>query len=1045
MTALSEDAPAEALQKWSGARLGTGGSPDAISLAPLVDAETERRRITILMLDISRSTELIWENDPEEAQLIIDEVLDDFKRSVHRYQGFVARVLGDAILAFFGAPLAAEDHCLRACYASLAARDAVGKRIAENPVPSAGVQLDMHAGICSGEVVLRKITNDVGEEYDAIGAPVHMAARLQGLAKAGEIMIASATYQEVKSFIRCESRGLQKIRGVEDPVEVFEVLDGTDYTPRLHESRNSYLTGFSGRSFELADLNAALTKAKDGQGQICAVVGDAGVGKSRLSKEFMEHADIGDSLVIESFCTPYGRSVPYLPIVKLLNRVLSVSEDLPEDERTQRVCDWVDGQAPELQSAKVALLKLMGFRYDDPKWDVLEERQRQQLMHDAFRRVIAAAAGSRLTIMFLEDLHWIDSQSYGLLSHFFDTMETSKVLALINFRSHNFHHQWGSRENYRQIHLTELYGENLQAFLDTLLGSTQDLRDLRDELVHRAGGNPFFLEQCVRHAAEQGILKEADGHFEVIGQVKDLDLPDSVESVISSRFDKLSHQDKSILRAASTIGFHFSLELLAQVTLIALNDLRRRLQDLGKVDFIRETRLYPKVEFTFEHVLTQEVIYQQVLVRNRVQLHARIVEVMESYGEAQLEDNIEELAYHAEQAKLHEKAAVFFNRSGIKAARRSALKQATDFFHRALEHNSRIEGGEGLSEQAIDIRCNLRNCLELRQPERLVSELKEAERVAQRIGDNARLAKVKSYLTHALWVAGQPKEAIQQARSAITLAREVNDQATEISSCYHLGLACIDLGQHPEANDYLERTIDLCGGNSALVRFELNLPPALLARSYLSRSLGETGAFEHAERRGKECLALAEELKEPYALGFAYFGLGHLKLVEMDIEAAQNYLAQSHYNFVESGTEVMPPVVAAYLGHAQNLIGNVPKALDMLREAIATTEKMQIMSQQPVRLLFLSEAQRRSQQLDEAEVSASKAREMAMAQDEESSLAYALFFLGLIARDRGDDDAAKAFFTEASQIAGRLDMAPLRRHCHSRLTKLSNPDASTVH
>ena len=871
MTPLSEDAPAQALQKWSGTRLGTSSAQDAISLAPLVDAETERRRISILMLDISRSTELIWENDPEEAQLLIDEVLEDFKRSVHRYQGFVARVLGDAILAFFGAPLAAEDHCLRACYASIAARDAVNRRIAENPNPESGVQLDMHAGICSGEVVLRKITNDVGEEYDAIGAPVHMAARLQGLADAGEIMIADATYQEVKSFIQCESRGLQKIRGVEQPVEVFEVLGGTEYAPRLHETQVSHLTGFSGRSFELADLNTAIDLARQGQGQICAVVGDAGVGKSRLSKEFMAKANLEDSLVVESFCTPYGRSVPYLPIVKLLNRVLSVSEDLPEEERTQRVSDWVDRQAPELQSAKVPLLKLMGFRYEDPKWDVLEERQRQQLMNDAFRRVIAAAAQGRLTVLFIEDLHWIDSQSYGLLSHFFDAIEREKVMALINFRSHNFHHQWGSRENYRQIHLTELYGENLQAFLDTLLGNGPELRGLRDELVRRAGGNPFFLEQCVRHAAEQGILEEVDDRFEVIGNVQDLDLPDSVESVISSRFDKLSHQDKAILRAASTIGFHFSLELLAQITLIALNDLRRRLQDLGKVDFIRETRLYPKVEFTFEHVLTQEVIYQQVLVRNRVQLHARIVEVMEGYGEAQIEDNIEELAYHAEQAKLHDKAAVFFNRSGIKAARRSALKQATDFFHRALEHNSRVEGGEGLSEQAIDIRCNLRNCLELRQPERLVSELKEAERVAERITDNARLAKVKSYLTHALWVAGQPREAIDQARSAIALARDVHDQATEISSCYHLGLACIDLGQHPEANEFLERTIDLCGGGSALTRFELNLPPALLARSYLSRSLGETGAFELGERRGKECLALAEELKEPLRPGLRLF------------------------------------------------------------------------------------------------------------------------------------------------------------------------------
>ena len=471
--------------------------------------EGERKQVTVLFADIKGSTELIASLDPEAARRLLDPALHLMMEAVHRYEGTVNQVLGDGIMALFGAPVAHEDHAARACYAALAMQAAM-QRYTEEVRRTQGLAVQIRVGLNAGEVVVRAIGNDLHMDYSAIGQTTHLAARMEQLATPGSILLTVTTLRLVEGLVRVNAMGPVPVKGLAEPVEVFELVGGTAVRRRLQAAVARGLSRFVGRDHELESLQQALQQAGAGHGQVAAVVGEAGVGKSRLVYEFVHSHRTRGWLVLESASVSYGKATPYFPVLDLLRRYCHLEDG--DDSRTLRakVTGHVLTLDAALQEAIPALLSLLDALPDDSPFFGLEPSQRRQCTLDALKRVLLRESHVQPLILVFEDLHWIDTETQALLDSLVESLPTARVLLLLNYRP-EYQHGWGSKTYYTQLRLDPLPPVSANALLQALLGDDASLAPLTQLLIARTQGNPFFLEESVRTLVETQVLRRRTG------------------------------------------------------------------------------------------------------------------------------------------------------------------------------------------------------------------------------------------------------------------------------------------------------------------------------------------------------------------------------------------------------------------------------------------------------------------------------------------------------------------------------------------------------
>jgi class 3 adenylate cyclase len=473
--------------------------------------EGERKQVTVLFADLTGSTELIQGLDPEEARTLLDPALHVMMDAVHRYEGTVNQVLGDGIMALFGAPVAHEDHAVRACYAALAMQAAL-RRYAEEVRRSHGLEMLARVGLNSGEVVVRAIGNDLYMDYSAVGQTTHLAARMEQLATPGSIRLTAATLRLAEGLVQVNALGQFPIRGLTESVEVFELVGASAIRRRLQASAARGLTRFVGRQQELLTLQQALEQAGAGHGQVAALVGEAGVGKSRLVYEFVHSHHTPGWLVLESASVSYCKATPYFPVIDLLRRYSHVEEH--DDTRTIRA--KVTGQVltldPALQDTTSALLSLLEALPEDSLFLTLDPPQRRQRILEALKRVFLRESQPPPLLLVFEDLHWIDSETQALLNSLVESLPTAQLLLLVNYRP-EYQHGWGSKTYYTQLRLDPLPPASADALLQALLGDDTSLQPLTQLLIARTEGNPFFLEESVRTLVETGVLIGEPGAY----------------------------------------------------------------------------------------------------------------------------------------------------------------------------------------------------------------------------------------------------------------------------------------------------------------------------------------------------------------------------------------------------------------------------------------------------------------------------------------------------------------------------------------------------
>ncbi|MBI2158846.1 MAG: AAA family ATPase [Candidatus Rokubacteria bacterium] len=1018
------------------------GSPDAYTPRHLAEKiltarsalEGERKQVTVLFADLKGSMELLADRDPEEARRLLDPVLERMMEAVHRYEGTVNQVMGDGVMALFGAPLAHEDHAVRACYAALRMQDSV-KRYADDARRSAGVAVAIRVGLNSGDVVVRAIGSDLHMDYTAVGQTTHLAARMEQLASPGGILLTSDTLRLAEGYVDVKPLGPVPVKGLETPVAVFEMLGAGPVRSRLQAAAARGFTPFVGREVEMEQLGRALDLARAGHGQVVGVVGEAGVGKSRLFWEFTRSYRIRGWLVVESPSVSYGGATPYLPVIELLRTYF----ELEARDDAQRVREKITGRLfsldRTLEPFLPAFFELLDGGGDDTQWKALEPPQRRQRTLDAIKRLLLRESQRQPLVLVFEDLHWIDSETQALLDSLVESLPTTRILLLVNYRP-EYQHPWGGKTYYRQLRIDPLAPESADELLNGLLGADAELAPLKRLLIERTEGNPFFLEESIRTLVETSVLAGAPGAYRRVRSTLEIQIPSTAQAILAARIDRLPPDDKRLLQEASVIGKNVPLALLQAVVERPEEELRRSLAHLQAAEFLYETSLFPDLEYTFKHALTHEVAYGGLLHEQRRALHSRIVEAIEGLHGDRTAEQIERLAQHALRGEVWDRAVAYLHRAGLNAFQRSANREAAAYFEQALDALGHLPEGRETLAAAIDLRLDLRNALfPLGEQARIAQCLREALTLSEALGDQPRLGRVHSYLVNYFLGVGEHESARAAGESALAIAETLDDADLKLSTLFHLGQLHASRGDYGRAADCNRRNLEFIEGSPASARLG-GSALLVLSRTWLAWCLAELGEFAEGFARAEQRLHAARTAGEPFELVTASLGLGLLHLRRGNAQDAIEVLDRALDHCRSGNLSVWFSAVASPLGYAHALSGRADEAVALLEEAVGETTSRR--GGHALRLAHLAEAYLLAGRLEEATSLAARALELARERNELGHEAYALRSVAEVAAQREPAAVNRAAddYRRAIARAAELGMRPLLARCRLALGEL---------
>jgi class 3 adenylate cyclase/tetratricopeptide (TPR) repeat protein len=996
--------------------------------------EGERKLVTVLFADLKDSTELIRGLDPEAAQQLLDPALHCMMAAVHRFEGTVNQVLGDGIMALFGAPLAHEDHALRACYAALAMQTAM-RAYTDEVRCSRGLELRMRVGLNSGGVVVRAIGNDLHMDYSAVGETTVLAARMEQTAMPGTTRLSAATLRLVEGLVQVHALGPIPIKGLPEPVEVCELIGATALRQRFQARAAQGLTRFVGRQREIDALHQAQEQAGTGHGQVVALVGEAGVGKSRLVYEFVHAHHTQGWRVLESASVSYGKATPYFPVLELLKRYCHLEDH--DDYRTIRA--KVTGQVltldEALQDTTPALLALLEALPADSPFLALDPPQRRQRTLDALKRVLLRECQVQPLVLVFEDLHWIDAETQALLDSLIESLPTARLLLLVNYRP-EYQHGWGSKTYYTQLRLDPLQSASAEEFLATLLGHDPSVQPLTQLLIARTGGNPFFLEESVCTLVEAEGLVGTPGAYRLARALPTIQVPATVQAVLAARIDRLPPKAKHLLQTAAVIGHDVPLALLQAITDLSEEALHRSLAQLQGAEFLYETRLFPDRAYTFKHALTHEVAYGSLLQERRRALHARIVEALEVLTG----DQVERLAHHALRGEVWDKALAYCRQAGEKAMARSAHREAVASFEQALTALTHLPETRETREQAIDVRFDLRNALfPLAEFGRIEGYLREAEALARGLDDQRRLGWVSTYMSsHLLNTCGHATGVRTFAQLVEAIGDTLGEVPLQVAVRYYLLTACYIAGDYGRTAHVCRSLMQSLQGEQTRERFGLAVFPAVYARAYLARALAERGVFDEGDAHGHEAIRIAEALDHPFSIIWACLGLAYLNSVRGELSHAARLLERAVAQCRDWTITLVSPIAMASLGHVYAWSGRLGEGVSWLQQAMTAYESAGIGLFHSSSVVQLGEAYRLADQVENARACTDRAVRLARERGERGSEAWALRLLGEVASHQGHPDvaAAEAHYGAALALASELGMRPLVAHCHLGLGKL---------
>jgi tetratricopeptide (TPR) repeat protein len=850
----------------------------------------------------------------------------------------------------------------------------------------------------------------------------------------GSILMTRAVLGLAEGWVQVTPLGPVPVKGLDAPVEVFELVSASGLRRRLQTAAVRGLTRFVGRDTEFAALVHALARAGAGHGQVVALVGEAGVGKSRLVYELTHSHHLQGWRVLESASVSYGKATPYFPVIDLLKRYSHVQDD--DDVRAMRA--KVTGQVltldEALQDTIPALLALLDALPPESPFLQLDPPQRRQRTLNALKRVLLRESQGQPLLLVFEDLHWIDSETQTLLDSLVESLPTAHLLLLVNYRP-EYQHKWSAKTYYTQVRLDPLAPVSADQLLQALLGADPSLAPLTHLLITRTEGNPFFLEESVRTLVETGVLVGEPGAYRVAQALPTIQVPATVQAVLAARIDRLSLEEKRLLQTAAVVGNEVPLPLLQAIADFSEDALHRSLAQLQGAEFLYETRLFPEREYTFKHALTHEVAYGSLLQERRRTLHAGIVEVLETLSPDRLAEQVERLAHHALRGEVWDKAVPYCQQAGARAFDRAAFREAVASFEQALQALEHLSQSGDTRVLAIDLRLAVDHPLRaLGEYGRRLVLLGEAGALARSLDDRARLGWVLAEMARMLRMTGDNDGAIAAGQQALELATEIGESALQEQASHTLGQAYQAIGDFGRAAELLRRNVEAADRESGRPSTDVRIE----SRAWLAWTLSVLGAFAEGRLHGEEALRLASLEGRGYTPIVAHGYLGSLYLAQGDLERAIWVLEQGLALCRTSGNRSGSlRLIVASLGYASALQGRLAEGHALLEEAISENIRTGARPR-PLHFAWLSEVCRLAGRGEEARQHARQALDLARQQKDRGDEAYVLHQLGTVHAHANPPDAAQAeaHYQQALALAEALGMRPLQAHCHRGLGTL---------
>jgi class 3 adenylate cyclase/tetratricopeptide (TPR) repeat protein len=807
----------------------------------------ERKTISVLFTDLVNYTTLTEKLDMEVLRDIMDQHFKSLMESVKKYKGTVDQLLGDGMVAFFGAPLAHEDHAQRACYAALDMQS-TAKEFATKLLSEYGVDFSIRIGINSGPVVIGPVGDDQHTEYIATGNTVNLASRMEEASRPGGILVTEAVYSLTRDFFDYEPIGEIGIKGKDAPVAAYRLLRSGKTQSRFGAALTRGLTPFVGREREIQQLRQAFDESKEGKNQTIGIKGEPGIGKTRLIKEFQARIKPDEPLFLEGHCLHYGSLIPYRPIIDILKTLFGIREDDPEPAakgRMQKIIEQLDGS---LLSCLPFFYEIFSYKVDDDLFFRMENQYRRNRLFEGITQLIIKESARKPVVIALEDLHWIDKASEDFLSYLEKRLSGQRILVLLLYRL-EYQSPWLDRIDFNEIQLNQLSASTSDALLQTLLPEGRPAAELKDLISNRTAGNPLFVEEFVRTLLENGSIRKTGDRYILDSSSATITLPDTIQGIIAARVDRLPEKLRNILQVASVAGRNFNRAVLQDVLKIP-DQFKGELEALQRLEFILRQEGAQEMEFVFKHALIHEVVYHSLLQKRRQELHRRIGNSIEKLYAESLEDLAEVLAYHFQHSGDTEKAIKYLRKSGQRALDRFAVEQSHQYYQQAFRTLS--DKADKTTEDRpilLDIvlawsevyyyRGYFRELLEL---------LNEHISLAEDLGDKPRQAMLLGWLGNMLFISARNKEAHQYLQKAFNLAEESGDQKALAHVCAWLVWTCVTAGLIDQGIDYGEKALKAAGQIRE-------------AYPYI-KTLGGLGVLLNLNGKINKAVECSEELKE---------------------------------------------------------------------------------------------------------------------------------------------------------------------------------------
>ena len=995
----------------------------------------ERKVVTVLFADIASSTALIDERDAEDARQILKPTVDAMIEIVHHYGG-MTREEGDGIMATFGAPIALEDHAVRACYAALDMQEASRVRAAEVR-REFGMLFEVRIGINSGPVVVT--VNRQGEDFIDLrfdGVPTHVAKRVETLAAPGTILLTRDTLALAKGFVRVKTIGSVPLRGIAGPVEVYE-LEGVNTRNRMHALAARGLSKFVGRQNEIESLSGAATRANAGHGQIVALVGEAGVGKSRIFLEFTRSLGAQGWLILEGGSVSYDKATSYFPLIDLLSRYFQIQDRDTEQQARERIGRKLLALDDEKLLAQLPLLSgALGISVSDVAWANFHPFERQSLIFDAFKRLLVRESQNQPLCLVIEDMHWIDAETQTFLEKLMESIPGARVLLLVNYRPEH-ENRWTGKSYFSQLRIDPLGAASADELLDALLGSDAQLLPIKTRLIEATRGNPLFLEECVQSLIESRVLGQASDHARPVGSLPADLIPGTIGALLAARIDHLRPELKELLQCAAIIGNDIKEALLEAVTGIAQPDLRRAIHDLEVADFLYEKAAFPETEYAFKHAMTREVAYEGLLRERRVALHARAARSLETLAAGRLDEHVERLADHAEKGAIWDKAVEYLQRSGLKAYSLYANADAARFFERALTVLNKLPENFDNLRRAVDLRFELRNALLPGfETDRILRCLDELDPILARLGDKQRSAQYAAFRCNHHYLIGQQRRAIEFGEKGVQLARECGDRVVLGQSLFRLAQSHQALGGYRQAISLLEQGLEFNANELHHDRSSLSIIPSVLNRTWLAIALVECGDFGAGMSHAKCALEIAEGAKHQLSELLGWLSIGYVLSGKGEIEGAVSALERGLDLCDRWSFRVWRARLVSDLGVAYVRLGRVEKGLQLATQAVSDGENMRLIADKPRLLVRLGQASLLAGQIEPALTLGKLAATIAVEHEAKGDEAWARFLIGRAcwASEPKDLDESEKQLDLALRLATACEARPLVGFCNAALS-----------